>query len=296
MTKEQFATHLIQELFLIYSCEDYSIHADYFTKNNNTTRFGIVIRKNNENVAPTIYIDNFYEDYLQKKLTLDEIAGQIHQIMKGFSHNTKQYHNFSMEWNDCQSKIAYRLISKERNEKLLTQIPYIPFLNLAIVFFVVYNLSEQGLESICITEELQNKWEISTQKLLQKAEENTPRMFEATVETMEGVLCDYLGCESIPMDEDCPSIYIFSNEMGINGATVMIYRNLIHDFAQQLQSDLYILPSSIHELLVIPEFASGSLSKLSDMVQTINQTHVLEEEVLSDCAYYYNREEKRFLC
>ena len=77
---------------------------------------------------------------------------------------------------------------------------------------------------------------------------------------------------------------------------MLVYKNLIHEFAEQLQSNLYVLPSSIHELLVIPEFAvSTSLPALSNLVRTINQTHVLEEEILSDRAYYYEREEKRFL-
>lgn len=296
MTKEQFAAHLIQQLYQIYPQEEYTIRTDSFIKNNNTTHYGIIIRKNTECFAPTIYIDDFYDDYLQKKLTSDEIATQVHQIMTGFSHHSKHYQTFSIRWDDCNSKIAYRVISKERNKNLLARIPYIPFLDLAIVFYIVYDISEQGLESICVTEDLRNQWGVSKQELLQIAEENTPRIFEPRLETMEGFLCEYLGCKFNSSEEERPDIYVFSNKFGINGASVLIYKNLIHAFAEQLQSNLYILPSSIHELLIIPESAvSTSLSALSNLVRTINETHVLKEEILSDCAYYYDWEEKRFL-
>ena len=158
------------------------------------------------------------------------------------------------------------------------------------------SISEQGLESICVTEDLCSRWGVSTQELLRMAEENTPRIFTSKVETMEGFLCEYLGCKFNSSEEEHPDIYVFSNNFGINGASVLVYKNLIHEFAEQLQSNLYVLPSSIHELLVIPEFAvSTSLPALSNLVRTINQTHVLEEEILSDRAYYYEREEKRFL-
>ena len=296
MTKEQFAAHLTQQLYQIYPQEDYTIRIDSFIKNNNTMHYGIIIRKNTECFAPTIYIDDFYDDYLKKKLTTDEIAAQVHQIMTGFSHHSEHYQTFSVRWEDCKSKIAYRVISQERNKDLLNRIPYIPFLDFALVFYIVYDISEQGLESICVTEDLCSRWGVSTQELLRMAEENTPRIFASKVETMEGFLCEYLGCKFNSSEEEHPDIYVFSNNFGINGASVLVYKNLIHEFAEQLQSNLYVLPSSIHELLVIPEFAvSTSLPALSNLVRTINQTHVLEEEILSDRAYYYEREEKRFL-
>ena len=186
MTKEQFAAHLTQQLYQIYPQEDYTIRIDSFIKNNNTMHYGIIIRKNTECFAPTIYIDDFYDDYLKKKLTTDEIAAQVHQIMTGFSHHSEHYQTFSVRWEDCKSKIAYRVISQERNKDLLNRIPYISFLDLAIVFYIVYDISEQGLESICVTEDLCSRWGVSTQELLRMAEENTPRIFASKVETMEG--------------------------------------------------------------------------------------------------------------
>ena len=296
MTKEQFVTQLTQHLYPYFPEEEYTIRTDVFTKNNNTKHHGIVIQRKEEAIAPTVYVDNFYEDHLHKKITIKEIAERIRQVMDGFEAQARRYQNFSVQWPDCRDKIIYRLISKERNEERLTKIPHIPFLNLAIVFYIVYNISEQGLESICITEELRENWGVSTKELFQLAEENTPHMFAPKIETMESALCNFLGCEHVlPEDEDIPMMYIITNEMGINGATVMVYDHLLENFAEEMQSDLYILPSSIHEILVVPDSGGKPLSELSEMVRDINRAHVLEEEILSDCAYYYDRAEKRFI-
>lgn len=296
MTKEQFVTQLTQHLYPYFPKEEYSIRMDIFTKNNNTRHHGIIIQHKEDPIAPTIYVDNFYEDHLSKKITVEEVVDRIRQVMDGFAAQAGRYQNFSVQWSDCKDKIIYRLISKERNEDRLAKIPHIPFLNLAIVFYIVYNMSEQGLESICITEELRENWGVSTKDLFRLAEKNTPDMFPPKIETMENALCNFLGCEHVlPEDEDVPMIYIFTNELGINGATVMVYEHLIENFAEEKQSDLYVLPSSIHEILVVPDYGGKPLSELSEMVKDINQAHVLEEEILSDCAYYYDRREKRFI-
>lgn len=295
MTKERFVTQLIQQLETFFPQDEYLIRSDVFIKNNNTKHYGLIIQKKTEHVFPTIYVDDFYQDYLNKKITISEIAKRIQQVMKGFSGQVDRYQKFSIQWSDCQSKITYRVISRERNQHLLSKIPYIPFLNLAIVFYLVYNVSERGLESICITDELRNTWGVTIKELFQLSEENTPRLFQPKIETMEHVLFEYLGWNPGFEEQDIPPIYIFTNEMGINGATVLIYKDLLQNFADKMQSNLYVIPSSIHELLVIPDAGVGPLSYLSDMVKDVNHNHVLQEEILSDCAYFYDYKEKRFI-
>ena len=86
-----------------------------------------------------------------------------------------------------------------------------------------------------------------------------------------------------------------TNKYQINGASVLLYNGLLDGLAEKLGTDLYVIPSSIHELIIMPaEDGSLSLSKLSDMVKEINENHVKEEEILSDCAYYYDHKQKSF--
>lgn len=297
MTKQQFIELVTKELEKFFPYDNYTVQSDIFIKNNNTKRLGIIIRRKDGIIAPTIYMENFYDDYLQKKMTLAEICSQINLIYNKFETQLQRYQSFSIEFSSCQSKITYRLISQEHNEDFLENIPYLSFLNLAITFHIVFECSTNGVESLCITKQLQQKWQITTEALFQLAKDNTPRHFPITIDTMEHAICEYLGISSERQEDetDIPSIYIFSNEYGINGATVMIYPDVIHRFAEEQNRNLYIIPSSIHEILVIPEYEKKSLSSLSKIVKQTNDSHVSADEVLSNQAYYYDRKEKKFV-
>lgn len=298
MTQKKFMELLTRNLRKYFSPEEYDIQGDLFLKNNDTKRHGIVIRRIGKTVAPTIYIDHFYEDYIKKKCTIEEIAFQIQQILCGFDEKEESCLSFSADFEDCRPNIIYRLISLEKNHEYLSVIPHIPFLNLAILFVVVHELSEEGLESICITRQLQDKWNVSTKELYQIAAANTPRLLPPSISTMAHAIETFFGEETrelLENEKPIPHIYIVSNQYGINGATSLLYENLIQDLADEKQQNFYILPSSIHEILLIPDVTPGALSHLSGMVKEINENHVKEDEILSDQAYYYDRFQKRFL-
>lgn len=305
MTKEQFIQLLTEELQLHFPQDEYIIEPDIFIKNNDTRRTGIVIRKNDNIIAPTIYVENFYEDYLQKKITLKEIGIRIYNLYSKFQEKSQYYQSFSLNLENCKSQITYRLISQKHNTDFLINVPHISFLNLAITFHIIYKCTSEGLETVCITKQIQDKWGISTEELYEFAKINTPRILPAKIETMQHVIGNYLGVSL--SDEEHPPVFIISNEFGINGATVMIYPEFIQAFAEENECNFFIIPSSIHEILVVPkknedkesveneDSIEESMKVLSEMTKSINETHVLADEVLSDSVYYYNREEKMFL-
>lgn len=297
MTKTQFMEKVAEKLRKSFVLSDYEISCDVFTKNNDTPRYGIVINKKGDAISPTIYIDNYYEDYINKKVTLSEVVEQLVSILQNVREHAAQYNSFSVDFDSCRTKIVYRLVSQKRNQKLLQQIPYIPFLNMAIIFSVVCNLSEQGLESLRINNELMKKWKVTTKELFRLADENTPRLFPMKIESMESVLFTYIGLKEDLFSEkaDRGPILIATNESGINGASVILYKNMLPDIARKYDSNLYILPSSIHEVIIIPNENVGTLSELTEMVKDINEKHVSKEEVLADTAYYYDWQEKKFL-
>lgn len=298
MTKRNFMELLTQELTSYFPPGEYSIHGDVFVKNNDTKRYGIVIKRTEGKVAPTVYIDHLYDDYINKKSTPEEIALQIQAVVRGFDEYEDKYRSFSAELGDCRSRIIYRLVSLERNQAYLSGIPHLPFLNLAIIFSVVHQLSEEGLESVCITNELQKKWNISTRDLYLLAAENTPKLLPANIDTMAHAMDSFCGNQDTQLDEPdkpIPHMFIVSNDYGINGAAVLLYENLVQKIAEKEQRNLYIVPSSIHEILIIPENNKTSLSHLSEMLNEVNNNHVREDEILSDRAYYYDRKEKKFI-
>ena len=77
--------------------------------------------------------------------------------------------------------------------------------------------------------------------------------------------------------------------MKLNGAAVILYPKLIKKIADEFKSDFVLLPSSIHEWLLIPAESPENISMFSQMVTEVNDTQLADEEKLSDHAYYYSR-------
>lgn len=300
MTKQDFMEQLIEELYRYFSPEQYQLEGSVLLKNNDTKRYAILLKKIEGTVSPTIYLDNFYSEFEHGRTTISETASHIYEQMHDFEDKIEAYQEFSAELYDCSNKITYRLVSKERNKQFLESVPHLPFLNMAVVFYIIHHVSKEGMESICVTNELAGKWGLSAKSLYIIAEKNTPILLPPVIDTMEHTLELLMGeinCAIEPAGDSNKPIpmHIMTNKYQINGASVLLYHGLLDGLAEKLGTDLYVIPSSIHELIIMPaEDGSLSLSKLSDMVKEINENHVKEEEILSDCAYYYDHKEKSF--
>lgn len=300
MTKQDFMEQLIEELYRYFSPEQYQLEGSVLLKNNDTKRYAILLKKIEGTVSPTIYLDNFYSEFEHGRTTISETASHIYEQMHDFEDKIEAYQEFSVELSDCSNKITYRLVSKERNKQFLESVPHLPFLNMAVVFYIIHHVSKEGMESICVTNELAGKWGLSAKSLYIIAEKNTPILLPPVIDTMEHTLELLMGeinCAIEPAGDSNKPIpmHIMTNKYQINGASVLLYNGLLDGLAEKLGTDLYVIPSSIHELIIMPaEDGSLSLSKLSDMVKEINENHVKEEEILSDCAYYYDHKEKSF--
>lgn len=300
MTKQDFMEQLIEELYRYFSPEQYQLEGSVLLKNNDTKRYAILLKKIEGTVSPTIYLDNFYSEFEHGRTTISETASHIYEQMHDFEDKIEAYQEFSAELSDGSNKITYRLVSKERNKQFLESVPHLPFLNMAVVFYIIHHVSKEGMESICVTNELAGKWGLSAKSLYIIAEKNTPILLPPVIDTMEHTLELLMGeinCAIEPAGDSNKPIpmHIMTNKYQINGASVLLYHGLLDGLAEKLGTDLYVIPSSIHELIIMPaEDGSLSLSKLSDMVKEINENHVKEEEILSDCAYYYDHKEKSF--
>lgn len=300
MTKQDFMEQLIEELYRYFSPEQYQLEGSVLLKNNDTKRYAILLKKIEGTVSPTIYLDNFYSEFEHGRTTISETASHIYEQMHDFEDKIEAYQEFSAELSDCSNKKTYRLVSKERNKQFLESVPHLPFLNMAVVFYIIHHVSKEGMESICVTNELAGKWGLSAKSLYIIAEKNTPILLPPVIDTMEHTLELLMGeinCAIEPAGDSNKPIpmHIMTNKYQINGASVLLYHGLLDGLAEKLGTDLYVIPSSIHELIIMPaEDGSLSLSKLSDMVKEINENHVKEEEILSDCAYYYDHKEKSF--
>ena len=137
-------------------------------------------------------------------------------------------------------------------------------------------------------------WGVPLELLYRLAIENTPRLLQAECKPMQVVICELLG-QPCPEEEEESGMYVLSNHHRHFGAACILYDRVLEDIGNQLNEDYYVLPSSIHEMIILPVSCLSDQMDLDSMITEINETQVSEEEVLSDHAYYFSRKENRLL-
>ena len=196
----------------------------------------------------------------------------------------------------------FRVIHTASNQVLLKDLPHLPYLDLSIVFFVSLERNEEGQMTALIHNEHQKRWNVSVEDLWEAASRNTPLEYPAQIQSMAELLKDLvkqnLGehydpqlLDSLITTEDAAPLYVLSNTNGLYGASCMVYQNVLKDFADQLDADLILLPSSVHEVLLTPNLPETSYEDLSSMVTSINRQEVSPEEQLSNQVYLFSRSE-----
>lgn len=277
------------------------------TGNNGVQTNAILIRHADETSAPAIYLDEFYRDFSRGKC-LSDIVRQVLYTYHDSSDNSKRhcFQDIDFSPHAMRDKVILRLVNYERNSALLRTIPHIRILDLAVTFhFIVYH-NEEGIGTVKFTAEHFDAFAApsdgkppvaaSIGGLYRLALENTQRLFPVKMSLLDDVLDALLaqkGAPSIPFlsshaDADGMSgkLFVLSNTSGINGSACILYPAVLAQLTKYFQSDFYILPSSIHELLLLPAVNAFAQEELNDMIREINLTQIPAEEVLSDHAYH----------
>jgi len=278
----------------------YSVTLHRVAKNNNTFLDGLSIRKHSEALAPAIYLNVYYESFLNGT-SFDDILNEIQDIyINGAATpplDTAQFHNFALA-REC---LAYKLIHAESNCKLLTEIPHKRFLDLAIVFYLYIKHDRFGQVTALVYHEHMEAWGTSVKELYEIASRNTPVLLPAKITNLHEVMKELIArqpdqdhsdetLELLDTDEKDP-LYVLSNTAGIDGACCMLYKDQLRQFALNFACDIIILPSSIHEVLLMPNTTDISYNELGIMVTQINQSEVPKEDQLSNQVYIYSLEE-----
>lgn len=295
----------ITELVQAMLGEEYTARVYKVTKNNSLELDSLVILKEGKNFAPNIYLQAYYEAYLEG-IAMEELAGRLCTVYNNCNQPISEV-SLNYTFDEMKSFIIYRLVSYERNRKLLESIPHIKYLDLAITFHCLVHNDMEGIGTIRITNEHMDAWKVTLPELKEQAVQNTVKKFPPVIRSMDevirGLLSEESGSEDLPeeiLDDlmDSHSItaarrnmFILSNQKGINGAACLLYDKVLERFSEKVHADLFILPSSIHEVILIPDDKSISKAALTQMVQDVNRTQVAGDEVLSDRVYYYSRDE-----
>ena len=272
-----------------------NITINHVIKNNGCEMDGLVIMEKGKDIAPTIYLDSFYELYTNGE-NIKNIIRQIEVIYEQNKNNVTFDANILKHFDTIKDKIVYKVVNYRSNEKLLEQVPHKRILDLAVVFYCLLD-NEYGRSATALiyNNNLKN-WNVTIDDVYKAALKNTPDLLHSKISSM-AALFEKCGVnvdgEEVDLKDYVPSdMYVLTNESKLNGAACILYENVLYDFAQKLGADLYILPSSVHEVILLPKLSMFEKDELVNMVKEVNTEGVAADEVLSDHVYEYNRTER----
>ena len=272
--------------------ETMTVYIHTAVKNNGKERKGITVSEKGIHISPTIYLEEYFQQFQEGK-PIEKIVEKILQLYEEVKCSHPCEESLLQNYEELKGKFACKLIHRGKNEKLLNDIPYVPWMDLAIVVFVLLEVSPYGTATVLVRKEHLEIWGLTEAQLFDEAKKNTPILLPYQFCPMRKLLreiCPYAVDEG---EEEEESLYVLSNKLRSFGAASMLYDGILEKVGQKLGENYYILPSSIHEVIVVPESKSPVKQDLEEMVREIDETQVEEEEVLSDRVYYFSRKENR---
>ena len=254
-------------------------------KNNGVSKAGLSIREDEHDVSPLLYLDDYYIHYQNGELLENIIRNIRADYDKKVQMAAVKIPNLQ-EFENIRGRVIYRLVNYEKNKEILEDCPHIRLYDLAVTFRWVARIDDVGVSTSLITNKQVKEWGVSVNDLVLAARQNTPRLFPAQIIDMEEMLA---GMVSFILYPSTIPMYILTNKQELNGASVLLYGDILKDFANKKGADMYILPSSIHEVIMVPADRINDPTKLLSIVHDANTTVVSIGDVLSDSVYYYDR-------
>ena len=268
----------------------YEIVIKKVVKNNDVYRYGISAfskaKGEDRKVSRIIYLEDFYEEYrCEQNQNLEDIVNELCLILTDFAlpeFNEADYTDI----NKVKDRIIFELVNYEKNEKRLIDRPFIKIMDLAIIFAFVATDLGKDFGVVHITNEIAGRFGLTVDEIWDIAKKNTPKLLKADIKPISS----FIPSDSVYDEEE--EMYVLCNRKKTSGAGVILYDKILEKLSLELESDLYILPSSIHETIIIKADDNKDVSALKEMVRNINNTVVSAEDILSDRVYHYVRKSK----
>lgn len=227
---------------------NFSVWTTTVHKNNGTSFVGITISGTENQAQPIVYLDGYYNMFLHSKISLKEVSDTVYDvIMEHMNYVPNIKITDLMNWNQMKSNICVKLINAEQNMELLEDMPHRFYLDFAVVYYIKFNESGDELETMDVKNKYLDMWGISEEELYRTGIENMEISDQVFFKNMKEILPIWLQKE----DEPSFPMYVLTNASRYYGASVLLLKKELSKISQSL-GNLIILPSSLHELIVLP--------------------------------------------
>ena len=294
MTFKEFRDY-VQTHFLTEEEPGCKVGMKQVTKNNGRRFWGLFIQKEEAGCEPCLYMERFYAKYLEG-CPLEEILQEIRSVYS----QTREYLESQRILPDFKDpdldNLIFTLVNYELNKERLREVFHIRFMDLAMAFRLAVDGKEGEFGSMLLPTIWVKEWGIEAEKLVETAMKNTMDKYPVMVRSLESMVPWIRKAEQKrePQDdneipEEEPRMYVISNDQLTYGAAAILYDGVLEQMAEQTGSDLVILPSSVHEVIVLAEEADDeAIESYRRMVSDINHSIVEPGEILSFSIYYYD--------
>lgn len=282
--------------------EDYLIARDveridinHMEKTNGVMRTGLVVLCTGESVSPNVYLEGFHEQY-EKGADMEDILQQISDAYTEARERMLREGYADVAAGINASGLFLKAVNYEKNRGRLSDIVHERYMDLALEVRYLFNADENGIASAPLSYGMLENLGMSRTEAFKRAKENTPELFQVQFDTLFNILKSkgMIDADMRDMEEVMPPVYVLTSSNSMNGAAYIAYEDVIAALLQKhdIRENVYILPSSIHELLLIPAREGMDVTLLQLMVQEVNRDEVGPEEYLSNNVYWYDAREK----
>lgn len=298
---QEFVKKLVVELKKKIG-DKYTIGVNKIVKVNDVILHSINFIKKPINLSPNIYLEGLYEKYLEG-YSIAEIADRIIFLVENqfvIVEDEEKITEKMKNYQNAKNNIILKLINLEKSRKFLKDKVYKPFNDLAIALYVMVRQDSEGILSVAVTEDIMKQWGVSLDKLIEQAMNNMYEKFPLKTESLNSIMADLVDDLNIDFESEeekdlseTDRVYVMTNETKMNGAVSILYKGALENFALEFGvQEVIIVPSSCHEVLLIPKDGNGRVDekKLQEMLREINESEVDPIEVLSNNVYIYNCE------
>lgn len=289
MKFEEFTNAVVEKIreYLPESFANANVELQTVMKNNDLKLTGLLIRNADSNISPTIYLEQFFERY-QAGEDITAVLENIADVR--IRNEVKEVFDVGQisDFERVREKIVPRLVGREWNKALLEQRPHKIIADLAVTYHIQLGHDQSGAASVPITNNLMQAWDVDTEVLDALAMANLPKLLPSTFQSMTevlGAMFEQELPEGITPPDD--AMYVLSNNQKMFGAAAILDKDTMKMIVERFDK-FFIIPSSVHEVLIVPATADMDTETLDNMVKEVNQGQVSPEERLSDHVYTYS--------
>ena len=266
-------------------------------KANDTVLHGVVIKAPEQTIVPTIYIEDCIKQ-LPEDFAMKDLAEAIISLYHVGMREAPAVESLSLEFDDIKDKLVVQLAEVDRNRDRLKELAYKPLDNgMVMLAYVVVQEDERGSMRFAVTKDIVEGQNYDIDKMFETAMKNNEPVL---VDISDAIFSDGIEFAENLFDKEIndklpDGMYTLTNSSTNLGAAALYYPDVQKRIGDMLQNSYYVLPSSIHELMILPCSVNDNPEIFRKMVKEANETVVNPQEVLSDRVFMYDREKERLV-